>query len=583
MAGRGKLQTLGDRMKLIAQNETCRVLYNRDFVLGNRLTQFILVVQGRKGFERSGLGYWFETTQRNIERWLELFPECELVDERQKSRVNKDHELLIMPKDPRPEFSIVHPQYKFQERGFVKTKDLKVTALFMGTGTGKTKMTIDKTVYLWCKHEIDGLLILTKKGVHEQWVEEQLPEHVPKNIPYVAHAWGGMTTVREKKQFEAMLNTRKKLLVFSINIDATWTKKGMEYIEKFVKRFRGRLFAAVDESQDISDPETRRGQALLEVRDDIEYRAILSGTPISVNLENIWGQFHFLDPDIIGHKYKTAFRAEYCNMIPDGFGGMKILSHKNLERFYARIDQQVFRATKEEDLDLPEKVYKREFFQMTDKQRKVYEELRQDFITKLDNGKVATVDHAATMIMRLQQIACGFIVDEDGEVTQLDNPRLERAIELDRQIGVNEKKIFWCRFKEDYLNLMKAFGKRAVDYVGATSDVNRSRNKAMFLDRDSGKDILISNPAAGGTGLNLQGECAYAIYYSNSFNAVHRWQSEDRIHRIGTYKTTFFIDMVASRTVDQRILQNLKAKKEFSDLVLDDIRKMFDPYYAEAA
>jgi len=570
-------------MKLTAYNETCEVVYGRDEKLGTRLTAFLLRVSGRKGFARNGLGYWFETTQRNIEHWLELFPECEFDDQRNRSRVNQAREVLVMPKAPRPAFSIVHEQYEFQKRGFAKLKDLFVSAMFMGTGTGKTKMSIDKTVYLWCDHKIDGLLVMTKKGVHEQWIDEQLPAHVPENVPYRAHAWAGMTTKWEQKSFDKMLEAKNVLKVFAINIDGVWTKKGFAAIEKFLDALDNHVYGLVDESQDIADPETKRGEHLLKIRDAIEYRSILSGTPISTNLENVWGQFFYLDPDIIGHKYKSAFRAEYCNMVDNGFGGQKVQSHKNLTQFYKRIDPFTFRATKEEDLDLPPKVYKRDTFKMTDKQRKVYDDLREDFVAKLANGKVATVDTAAVMVMRLQQITCGFIVDEDGTVNYLDNPRLDRAVELDEEIGKHEKKIFWCRFKEDYLALKKAFGSRAVDYVGSTSDADRKRNKELFLNKNSGKDIFISNPAAGGTGLNLQGECAYAIYYSNSFKAVDRWQSEDRIHRIGTHKTTFFIDLVASRSVDLRILANLKAKKEFSDLVLDDIRKMFDPYYAEAA
>lgn len=570
-------------MKLIVQNETTRAVYDRNYYLGDRLTNFLLQVSGRKGFEKSGIGYYFETTQRNVEIWMECFPDCELVDERHRARHDTTRD-FFRTGAVRPPFSIVKSQYEFQKRGFAKLKDLEVSAMFMGTGTGKTKMSIDKSLYLYCDYKIDGLLVMTKKGVHEQWIDEQLPEHVPKDITYLAHAWGGMKTVREKREFENFLRIKDVFKVFAINIDATWRKDGLDCIIKFIDSMGGNVYGLVDESQDISDPESKRGENLLQIRDAVRYRSILSGTPIGTNLENVWGQFMYLDPDIVGHKYKTAFRGEYCNMVSNGFGGQKIQSHKNLKSFYARIDNVTFRATKEEDLDLPEKVYKRDTFQMSDAQRKAYEELRKDFLTKLENEKIVTVDHAATMIMRLQQITCGFVTDEDGTVQYFDdNPRLKRAQEIDEEIGRNEKKIFWCRFKDDAQMLMKAFGKRAVDYVGATSDADRSRNKALFMDPNSGKDIFISNPAAGGTGLNLQGNCAYAIYYSNSFNAIHRWQSEDRIHRIGTYKTTFFIDMMASRSVDARILQNLKAKKDFSDLVLDDIRKMFDPYYAEAA
>lgn len=565
-------------MILKAYEAMCYVSIDRGETYGTALTQFLTMVSGKKGFQRDGMTYYFETSQRNIEYWLECFPDCKLVDERLKAAApSMIDEFFVAKKAHRPPFQFGTEQYKHQERGFAKIKDLPLSALYMGTGTGKTKMSVDKSVYLWCDHKIDALLVMTKKGVHEQWVDEELPKHVHPSIPWSGHAWQGMTTKWERNQFEEMMRWANKLRVFTINIDAISTKKGFAMISEFITRAAGRVYALVDESQDISDPDSVRGTTLQKIRDMIHYRSILSGTPITVNLENIWGQFHFLDTDIIGHKYRTPFRSEYCRM--GGFQGKAIVGHRNLEAFYRRIDDVTFRATKEEDLDLPPKVYKNEVFKLTDKQMKIYEELRRSFLVELENGATVTVDHAATMIMRLQQIACGFVTDEDGTVQYLDNPRLDRAIQLDEEIGKKEKKIYWCRFKDDARFLMQAFGSRAVDYVGATADADRARNKALFLDKNSGKDILISNPAAGGTGLNLQGECAYAIYYSNSYNAAHRWQSEDRIHRIGTYKTTYFIDLVASRTVDRRIIQNLKDKRDFAQLVLDDIRKMI----AEAA
>lgn len=562
-------------MLLTAKNDTCWVTIDRGEVYGEGLTQFLLSNSGRKGFLKDGMTYYFETSQRNIEFWMECFPHCQFEDNRVKAAppsVGGIDSFFMVKRKERPAFSIKTAQYAHQVRGFEKIKDLPLTALYMGTGTGKTKMSIDKTVYLWCGHNIDALLVMTKKGVHEQWVDEELPKHVPDNIPWKAHAWQGMSTKWERNQFEDMMKNPDILRVFTVNIDAISTKKGFAIIQEFIRRAAGRVYGLVDESQDISDPDSVRGQTLQQIRDLIHYRSILSGTPITVSLENVWGQFHFLDVDIIGHKYQTAFRSEYCRL--GGFQGKAIVGHRNLEVFYRRIDGVTFRATKEDDLDLPPKVYKNEAFKLTDKQRALYETLKKKFLVELENGATVTVDHAATMIMRLQQITCGFVTDEDGTVQYLDNPRLERAIALDDEIGKKEKKIFWCRFKDDAKFLLDAFGSRAVGYVGATSDADRARNKTLFLDKNSGKDIFVSNPAAGGTGLNLQGECAYAIYYSNSFNAAHRWQSEDRIHRIGTHKTTHFIDLIASRTVDARIVKNLKDKREFAQLVLDDIRKM---------
>ncbi|MCI0551076.1 MAG: hypothetical protein L0287_08975, partial [Anaerolineae bacterium] len=99
----------------------------------------------------------------------------------------------------------------------------------------------------------------------------------------------------------------------------------------------------------------------------------------------------------------------------------------------------------------------------------------------------------------------------------------------------------------------------------------REANKARFLAGDA--RFFVSNPAAGGVGLNLQGKCQNVIYYSNSFDALHRWQSEDRTHRMGTQGSVTYFDLVASRSIDRLILRNLRDKKSVSDLTLDDIRR----------
>jgi SNF2 family DNA or RNA helicase len=578
-------------MKLTATNEGCRVTIDKGEVYGTRLTRFLLKVSGRKKFLKDGKTYWFETSQRNIENWLEIFEECEFEDERQKSRVlNLNNDFLMIDRKERPPFQTAMPGYNHQDRAFAMTKDLECSALFMETGTGKTKVTIDKAVYLWCKYEIDVLFVITKKGVHEQWVDEQIVEHIHSSIPYVGLAWEGGNTKRELEAIDRLTRVKDKLIVFSINMDAIWNKKGYAAFVKFLRAFQGRVYGVVDESQEAKDPETNRAQTLLKLKPFIAYRSILSGTPITKNLEDVWGQFFFLDADIIGEEYKSSFRKDYCRM--GGFEGKKVMGHKNLEKFYQRIDKVTFRATKDE-LDLPEKVYERKAFKLTNEQRDAYEKLKEDFLYRLDqaeeivtsevtgeqytvlNERVISVEHAATMILRLQQITCGFMKLDDGTTHEFTkNPRLELVEELDELIGFERKKIIWCRFQHDANVLMRKFGARAVDYIGPTPDDQRAINKRLFLDANSGKDILISNPAAGGTGLNLQGLCTHAIYYSNSFNAVHRWQSEDRIHRIGTKEACHFLDLIASRTVDTGILANLRQKKEFSTLVLDDIRKM---------
>lgn len=559
-------------MKLVVGIKSADVI---EPALGVRQVKLILHIKGRKGYVQNNSIWRFEPTQSNIDYFLSLYPEAEFVDNREEERAKKMNVaagVITFKKHPRPPYQQVKPDYDHQKRAHDKLGDKKLSALFMGTGTGKTKVAIDKSAKHYCAGDIDCIVVITIKGVHTQWIDEQIPTHLHESIPRVTHVWRGMKTQTEKRQFEFFIK-QNVLQIFSINVDAFRGDKGYNTLKRLLTRHRGRIMIIVDESQEIATFDSERSRTVQEFGTLVEYKMILSGTPIPKNLVNEWSQFLFLSEDIIGERFVTAFRARFCKM--GGFQDQQVIGHKNLEEFHRLTGPYIFRATKESELDLPPKVYTRHVFDMTDEQAKHYESLRKNFMSKLANGQVATVANAAVLVMRLQQVSNGYLTDEDGNVHVFDkNPRFEALVGLDKRI--EGKKIVWAHYNRDVEMLRQHFGKRCLTYVGSTGTKDREYAKRAFMDPDSGVDVFLSNPAAGGTGLNLQGECATAIYYNNSFNAVHRWQSEDRIHRIGTYKTITYIDLVAAKSVDYRILANLKKKRDFQDFVLDDLRIMME-------
>lgn len=559
-------------MKLVVGIKNADVL---EPALGTRQVKLILHIAGRKGYVQNNSIWRFEPTQKNIDFFLQTYPETEFVDNREQERAKKMDAtagVITFKRHARPPYQQVKKDYGHQKRAHDKLGDHKLAALFMGTGTGKTKVALDKSVKHYCAKDIDCIVVITIKGVHTQWVDEQVPTHVHESIPRICHAWRGMKTQTEKRQFEFFIK-QEKLQIFTINVDAFRGDKAYNTLKRLFTRHRGKIMIIVDESQEIATFDSERSRTVQEFGTMVEYKMILSGTPIPKNLVNEWSQFLFLSEDILGHRFVTTFRSEYCKM--GGFQDTQVVGHKNLEQFHRLTGPYIFRATKEADLDLPPKVYTRHVFDMTDEQHKHYESLRKNFLTKLANGQVATVANAAVLVMRLQQVSNGYLTDEDGTIHAFDqNPRFNALVGLDKRI--EGKKIVWAHYNRDVEMLKQHFGKRCLPYVGSTSTKDRDYAKRAFMDPDSGVDIFLSNPAAGGTGLNLQGECATAIYYNNSFNAVHRWQSEDRIHRIGTYKTITYIDLVAAKSVDYRILANLKKKRDFQDFVLDDLRIMME-------
>jgi hypothetical protein len=209
---------------------------------------------------------------------------------------------------------------------------------------------------------VTGVIILSSpKGVHAQWIEEQLPKHLWKNVEHEAYVWDG------KRAPDWVGAPSGKLQIISGNIDMV-KSKGAEILKVFAKSHGTRLLVIVDESDSIKNQSSARSKKLRELVAGTPQRGIMTGTPIARDLTDEWSQFYFLNPDIIGHKYVSSFRAQFCLM--GGFEGRVVVGHKNVETFKRLTAPYIFRATKK-DLDLPEKVYDEVVFDLTPDQKRM--------------------------------------------------------------------------------------------------------------------------------------------------------------------------------------------------------------------
>ena len=328
----------------------------------------------------------------------------------------------------------------------------------------------------------------------------------------------------------------------------------------------------VDESQQIKSGTAQRTKAAWSLGEMATYRRILSGTPIAKNVADLFSQFKFLDDRILGHKYFTSFRNHF--LILGGFEGKQIVGQKNVEELYSLIAPHSFRLTKIEALDLPEKIYTKQTYEMSETASMHYKNLKKNFLTLLDNGDIVDVPNAVSCLVRLQQTLSGYLPSEDGEFEVFSNDRIEQMLDVVEQI--NGQVILWARFTKDIDRIIEAlnnkYGKdQAVRYDGSNVST-RHQSIDLFLGRKA--RFFVANQAAGSTGLNLQKSgCQSMIFYSNSFDYIAREQAEGRIHRLGTKGAVTYIDLVASKSIDGHILKNLRDKKNISDLTLDSIRK----------
>jgi len=512
--------------------------------------------------------FTFENTPYNLEVWAQTFPHSKVETGTPVEAPAGVAEANSAFDEGRPAFTYKTPPRAHQERALTKMIHKTSFGLFMDIGTGKSWTGIAMMGKRWCAGKSDYVLLVAKNGVHTQWVTEQLPKHMSEVVPWKAWVWS--KTKKAEAEFEQMMKF-DGLKIFAINIDALITIAAEQKIMRFLKAASGHATMIVDESQDIKNISAMRTKAAIKYGNLCKYRMIMTGTPIAKNLVDAFSQFKFLDENIFGHRYVTTFRSRYCQLRDNGFG-LEIVGHKNVEEFYRKIDPHIFRINADEVLDLPPKVYVTQPFVLSDEQKRLMKDLRQNFMASVGSGAKISVPNAAALVTRMQQISCGFAVDEEGHVRELPNPRLEELVNvLEQREG---KAIIWCRFNEDIRRVMKKLGDKTVDYYGETSPKARQQNLDLFLNANSSVRYLVASPEAAGTGLNLQGICRTNVYYSNSFNSLARWQSEGRTWRDGTTGSVVYIDLVAKGSPDSRILQNLKDKKSISDLALDEYRKL---------
>lgn len=241
---------------------------------------------------------------------------------------------------------------------------------------------------------------------------------------------------------------------------------------------------------------------------------------------------------------------------------------RNLDKLTRLIEPHTYRVLKKDCLDLPDKIYKNAYFELSTKQRQAYELMQEEARIQLDDGDVLSV-HELSVLVKLQQITSGYVKLPDGglQYVEEDNPRLELLV--DTLEDIDGKIIIWARFKEELRTIAKRLREleyNVVEYHGAIKTADREIAVDSFQNGDA--DIFLGQAQSGGIGLTLTA-AETTIYYSNDFNNETRLQSEDRNHRIGTKNNVVYIDLMATDTIDEKIASALQRKSKVASIILD--------------
>ena len=308
----------------------------------------------------------------------------------------------------------------------------------------------------------------------------------------------------------------------------------------------------VDEIHKAKNGTSQQGKALRMLKSPVKIG--LSGTPMN-KAEDLWNILTWL-----GIEKRSFYSFRNCYCIMGGYGGYKVIGHKNLESLNAELNKVMIRRKKEEVLDLPPKIHSTEFVELSAKQRKLYGEIKQGIIEDMDNilGSV----NPLSCTLRLRQLTGGMFTE--------DNPKLERIMDmLAEEIIPNGHKaiIFsqWEQIASLYNEALQEYN--PVYIVGKVSPEDRQKEVERFQN-DPNCKLAIGTIGAMGTGLTLN-KASYVFFVDKLWNSGENAQAEDRAHRIGTAGTVNIISMVAKESVDEGVEEYLLENKDLFDRVVD--------------
>ena len=454
--------------------------------------------------------------------------------------------------------------FKHQRQALIEGAKHNNFAYFMEMGTGKTKVAIDNAAFLYQDQRINFAFVIAPNSVYRNWVKE-IQLHSPEECNIFI--W----KVSKSKTFKLDPN---KLTYVLMNVEALSHTSGKQWLEYKLMKHGMRSIIIVDESTTIKNLKASRTKAILKLGQLARYKRILTGSPVTKSPLDLFSQCAFLDKKLLGYDNFTVFKSRYAVMYNIDKGGYKIQIPKyyvNLDELEYKLKLFSYRVRKKECLDIPDKMYIQRHIELSDEQRKAYEELKLLAIAKIQDEKVS-FNNKLTELLKLQQVTNGFVKTNDDKIVNFkSNPKLTELMNILEE--TDDKCIIWANYVHNIemikKKLRETYGVDSVVSIYGKDSVDK-RNEAVELFQNNEEcRFIVGNPTVGGYGLTLTA-ARHVIYFSNSYNLEVRWQSEDRAHRHGQTGQVTIIDIIARDSIDEMVLNSLENKIELSAKTLGE-------------
>ncbi|MDD2960364.1 MAG: DEAD/DEAH box helicase [Lachnospiraceae bacterium] len=318
----------------------------------------------------------------------------------------------------------------------------------------------------------------------------------------------------------------------------------------------------VDELSSFKNYQSKRFKALMKVRPKIKRAVGLTGTPSSNGLMDLFAEFKLLDMGVRLGRFIGQYRTAYFS--PDKRNGQIVYSYKPLlnaeQQIYEKISDITISMKSTDHLKMPELISTQYEVELSEEEKKKYEELKKDLILQLPDGEI-TAANAASLTGKLLQMANGAIYSDDESILEIHQRKLDALEDIIE--SANGKPVllaYW--FRHDLERIKKRF---AVREIKTSRDIADWNNGSI--------PVAVIHPASAGHGLNLQSGGSTLVWFGITWSLELYQQTNARLWRQGqTAETVVITHIIAKGTIDERIVKALKMKDTSQSALIDAVK-----------
>ena len=422
-------------------------------------------------------------------------------------------------------------EYQRKAISFIKREKRCLLAIEMGLG--KTISALTAIADLLDSFTIRRVLIIAPLRVANSiWRQEAA------SWEHTAHLKVSICTGSERERLSALMQTADIYVINRENVE-------------WLVRIRSWDFDCViiDESDSFKNSASKRFKALRKIIPDTSHMILLSGTPSPNGLADLWAQFYLIDFGQRLGRTVTAFRQRFFEQ--DYFGHTWSIREGSATKIYALLADKVLSMQSADYLQLPDRIDLVQRVDLPDKAMVAYQDFEKTLLSTLPDGEEVEAVNAAVLAGKLLQYANGAVyTDEHRNWSLIHDAKIDALAEI-LEANEGENILVAYNFKSDLERLQKHFPQGVV----------LDKNPETVSRWQRGEiQLMFAHPQSAGHGLNLQAGGCISIWFGMCWSLGSYKQFNARLHRQGQGRPVRIIHLIATGTIDERVMDVLSNK-----------------------